>query len=118
MNRGIDPLLLPYTYTPQVALWVFYYTCNIIESIILKMCEKSKFVLWQPRYYNLLTEKKDMKIHVFENVLLDDIVLRNFTLSNLIILVENLTRRKRGFGIFLIGHYASDNGNKTIVGKY
>ena len=27
---------------------------------------KSKFVLRQPGYYNLVTEKKDKKIHVFE----------------------------------------------------
>ena len=26
---------------------------------------KSKFVLRQPRYYNLLSEKKDKKIYVF-----------------------------------------------------
>ena len=27
---------------------------------------KSKFASWQPLYYNLLTEKNDKKIHVFE----------------------------------------------------
>ena len=27
---------------------------------------KSKFVLWQPGYYNLLTEIKNKKIHVFD----------------------------------------------------
>ena len=71
---------------------------------------KSKLVFWQPRYYNLLTKKKDKKMHVlkysffffffFENVLLlsisrnslqtlrwwykslDDILLGNLTLSN------------------------------------
>ena len=46
------------------------------EPMILKMCLKSEFVLWQPRYYKLLTEKKDKKTnvfwntHIFENVLL------------------------------------------------
>ena len=30
------------------------------------MILKIKFVLWQPRYYNLLTEKKDKRIHDFE----------------------------------------------------
>ena len=30
------------------------------------MWVKSKFALWQPRYYNLLTVKNNKKIHVFE----------------------------------------------------
>ena len=30
--------------------------------MILKMWMKCKFALWQPRYYNLSTEKKDQKI--------------------------------------------------------
>ena len=34
--------------------------------MILKMWVKSTFALCQPRYYNLLTEKKDEKIHAFE----------------------------------------------------
>ena len=34
--------------------------------MILKMWVKSKYVLWQPRYYNLLAEKSDKEIHVFE----------------------------------------------------
>ena len=63
---------------------------------------KSKFVLWQPRYYDLLTEEETFKFlkYLFfsENVLLlsisinslqtlslDDILLGNFTLSNSII---------------------------------
>ena len=41
----------------------YYQRC---EPMILKMWVKSKFVLWQPRYYNLLTEKKDKKIHDFD----------------------------------------------------
>ena len=79
--------------------------------MILKMWAKSKFVLCQPRYYNLLTEKNYKKIHVFEVLIffedvpllsisrnslqtpsLDDIFFRNFTLSNSIILVEDLIR--------------------------
>ena len=56
----------------------------------------SKFVLWQTRYYNLLTEKKDKKIHDSEVLIflkissLVDILLENFTLSSSIILVEDL----------------------------
>ena len=80
---------------------------------------------------NLLTEKEDKKIHVFEvlifpeNILLlqisrnslqtpslDDILLGNFTLSNSIILVEDLIRPKRGFEI-----YPYDIENKNIAGK-
>ena len=41
----------------------FYQRC---EPMILKLWAKSKFILSQPRYYNLLTDKKDKKIHVFE----------------------------------------------------
>ena len=58
----------------------------------------SKFVLWQTRYYNLLTEKKDKKIHDSEVLIflkissLVDILLENFTLSSSIILVEDLIR--------------------------
>ena len=97
---------------------------------------KSKFVLWQPRYYNLLTVKNNKKIHVFEVLIflktywycqsqgilfkhyLDHALLRNFTWSNSIILVEDLIRWKRGFEIFLIDHYADDIGNKNIAGKH
>ena len=84
---------------------------------------KSKFVLWQPRYYNLLTDKKDKKILFFEVLIffktpsLDYILLGNFILSNSIILLEDLIRWKRGFEIFLIGQYAGDIGNKIIAGK-
>ena len=85
---------------------------------------KIKFVLWQPRYYNLLTEKWDKKIHAFEELILlktpslDDILLENFTLSNSIISVEDLIRLKRGFEIFLIDQCAGDIGNINIAGKY
>ena len=43
------------------------------RPILSEMCEKSgenmgksKFVLWWPSYYNLLSEKKDKKNHAFE----------------------------------------------------
>ena len=49
---------------------------------------------------------------------LDDIHLGNFTLSNSIILVEDLIRGERGFEIFLLDHYAGDIGNENISGKY
>ena len=86
------------------------------------MWVKSKFVLWQPHHYNLLTVK-NKKVHVFEELIffenlqvpsisknsfqtpsLDNTVLGNFTLSNAIISVEDLIKWKRGFEIFLIGY--------------
>ena len=95
-----------------------------------------KFFMCQPRYYNLLTEKKYNKIHVFEVLTfwrrtvtvnlkkffeiqsLDDIFLKNFALSNSIILVEDLRRWNIGFEIFLIDRYGGEIGNKNITGKY
>ena len=105
------------------------------------MWVKSKFVLWQSHYYNLLTVKNNKKIRVFEVFIylifffenlqvpsvsknslqtpsLDHAFLGNFTLSNSIILVEDLMRWKRGFEIFSIDYYADDIGNKNIDGKY
>ena len=79
--------------------------------MILKMWVKSKFVLWQSLYYNLLTEKNDKQILIFEAFIffekvmllsisinylqtpsLNDIILVNFPLSNSIILVEDRVR--------------------------
>ena len=45
-------------------------------------------------------------------------LLGNFTVSNSIILVEDLVRRTRCFEIFLTDHFAGDIGNKNIAGKY
>ena len=42
-------------------------------------------------------------------------LLGNFILSNSIILVEDLIRGKRGFEIFLIGHYAVDIRKKVSL---
>ena len=60
-----DPLPLPYTYTPSSSIvglllhLQYYQRC---EPIILKMWVKSKFVLWQPRFYNLLPVKRITKL--------------------------------------------------------
>ena len=75
----------------------------------------------KPRYYNWLKKIRKftfLKYLFFENILslsisrnslqtpsLDDILLRNFTLSNTIISVKDLIRWKRGFDTFLIDHY-------------
>ena len=72
---------------------------------------------------NLLTEKEDKKIHVFEVLIfseniqwmqisrnslqtpsLDHILLGNFTLSNSIIFVEDTITSNRDFVLFLIDH--------------
>ena len=45
-------------------------------------------------------------------------ILGNFTLSNSIILLEDLIRGKRSFEIFLINNYAGDIGNENNDGKY
>ena len=92
---------------------------------------KSEFVLWQSRYYNLLTVKNNKKIHVFdafiffENLQVPSISKNYFQTPSLdhallgnCTLVEDLTRWKRGFEIFLIDYYADDIGNKNIAGKY
>ena len=60
---------IPYTYTLSksivgILLHLQYY--QRCEPIILKTWVKSKFVFSQPRYYNLLTEKNNKKMHVFE----------------------------------------------------
>ena len=52
------------------------------------------------------------------NTILDDIFLENFTLSNSIILVEDIIRWKKGFEIFLIDCNAGEIGNKNIAVKY
>ena len=131
---------VPYTYTPfsnTVGLLLHLQCYQKCEPMISKKWLKCKFVLWQSRYYKLLTKKRDKKIHVFwsihffENVLLHSIprnylqiasfdykLLGNFTWSKSIILVKNLIRWKRDFEIFLIDHHAGDIGNKNITGKY
>ena len=62
MDRGKDPFFLPTPFgrTRDLLLHLQYY--QRCELIILKMWVKSKFVLWQSRYYNLLTAKNKKKI--------------------------------------------------------
>ena len=59
-----------------------------------------------------------LSIYSLQTPSLDDRFLGSFTLSNLIILVGELIRWKRGFEIFLIYHNAGDIKNKNIAGKY
>ena len=83
------------------------------------MWVKSKFVLYKPRYYNLLTEKSIKKftflkyyffgdipfLSISRNSLrtpsLDDIFWGNFTLLNSIILVKGQIRGNRGVEILV-----------------
>ena len=68
LDREKDLLLLAYTYIPStstVGLLLHLQHYQRCEPMILKMWVKSKFVLCQPRYYNLLTEKYK-EIHVLE----------------------------------------------------
>ena len=109
------------------------------ELKIFKMWVKNKFVLWQPRFYNLLTKEKDKKCTflkysdfwkrfitvISRNSLyipsLDGIVLGNLTWSSSIILVEDLVKWKRCFEILLIDHFAGDIRNKislVIIKKF
>ena len=83
------------------------------------MFVKSKFVFWQPHYNNFVVEKNGKKIHVLQTPFLDDILLRNFTLSNSIVLLEDRITWKGGFEVFLIDDFGVDiAGNKNIAGKY
>ena len=67
--RGKDLFLLLYIYTlssSTVGLLLRPQDYQRCEPMILKNCVKSKFVFCQTRFYNLLTEKKDTKIYIFE----------------------------------------------------
>ena len=134
MDKGKDPFFflcnfIPFGSTLGLLLHLQYY--QRCESIILKMWVKSKFALWQPRYYNLLTVKNNKKIHVFEVLIffifwkltgtvslkkfasntiliLTSCTFQKFTLSNSIILVEDL----------ITWLLCDDIRNKNITGKY
>ena len=60
-----DPLHLPYTYTLSSSIvglllhLQYYQRC---KPMILKMWVKSKFVLWQPRFYDLMPIKGITKL--------------------------------------------------------
>ena len=131
MDRGGEPPLFPFTITSSsssegLLLYLQYY--RRWEQVIFKMQMKSKFVLQQLRYDNLLTQKKIRKFmflkYSFSWKRTVNVNLKNlnfwghFTLSNLIILLEDLIRWKRSFEIFLIDHYAGDIENKSIARKY
>ena len=96
------------------------------------MWVKRKFVLWQHRYNNLLTEKQSKKVYVSEaisfwkyavivnlNKFSSNTTFRWYfrgkcTWSNSIFLVEDLISWKRGYDVFWIDYYAGNIGNKNI----
>ena len=82
--------------------------------MILKMWVKSKFVLWQPRYYNLLTEKKHKKIHDFDlKKFSSNNIFRWYTFGKFYIVKFNYFKVED-----LIGRQRGDSGEKNIAGKY
>ena len=127
MDREKHLLLLPYTPTHSsyiVSFLLHQQYCEICEPMIFKMWVKDKFVLWQPCYCNLLTWKKEWEklcfwsTHYFKNILLLTIArnpLRTPTSDDILseilhaqIQLFYLIKWKRGFGFFLIDHYARD----------
>ena len=61
LDRGKYLLFLPSTYTPcscTVGLLLHLQSYQRWEPMIFRRWLKSKFIFWQPRYNNLLTEKK------------------------------------------------------------
>ena len=125
LDRGKDSLLLPYTYTPSSS------TVDLLLHLrYYQRCKSTIFGVWVNvnvfRYnqvimiYWLIKRIRKftfLRYSCFENILLllasrnslqtpslVDIILRNFTLSNSTILVEDLIRWKRCFEIFFIGH--------------
>ena len=142
MESGKDQIFLPSTHTLSsntvgllLHLLQFYQRC---EPMILKLWAKSKFILSQPRYYNLLTDKKDKKIHVFEILiywkrtvavnpkkLSSSTIFRWYTFAKFYIVKYNHfsggpNKTKDIFwNIFLkIDYCSGDIGNKNIPGNY
>ena len=100
-------------------MWVkstFFVFDHVIITYSLKKNIR-KFRFWSNHFFEdvpLLSISRNS----LQTPSLDDIFLRNWTLSNSIILLEDLIRWNRRFAIFLIGHYAGDMRNKNIAAKY
>ena len=142
MDKGKDQLLFPYTYisycpcgTPiipatLIEMWTWLLKCGqkvnllfVNHVIITYWPEKSKrkFTLLKYSFFFFFffLRRTVTYVNLFSsNSIFRGYVLWKFTLSNLIILVEDLIRWKRDFEIFLIGYYAGDIRNKNITGKY
>ena len=89
-EREKDPLLLPYTHirsssTVDFILHLQYY--QRCEFMIFKMWVESKFVLWQPPYYDWLKKMirkfTFLKYSLFKNVLLLSISRNSLQTSSL-----------------------------------
>ena len=115
-----------------VVLWTSYYIHNIIRDEMWTHDFKNVgergnlfFVFWQPRYYKLFNNERIRRVTFLKysffwkrtvTVKLKKLFLENCTLSNSIILAEDLIKWKRAFKIFLIDLYDGDIGNRNITG--
>ena len=124
MERGKEPLPLPYTYTSStIAVGLlqhlqYYQKCEHIISKLKHIVSGWKlFCVCDNHVIITYWLKKGQEKYSFflKTPSLDGIFLG--ALSNSIILVEDLIGWKKSFGIFLIDHYAGDIGNKNTVGK-
>ena len=132
MNRRKGSLFLLYTYTQSngtVGLLLHPQYYQRWKPLILKMWMKSKFVLWQPRYYDLLTEENTFtllkysfffwKCTVNLNKFSSNTIFRWCTFGKFYIIKFNyFGEGARGFELFLIDHFAGDIVNKNIADKY
>ena len=103
--------------------------------MILKMWVESKFVLWQPRYYNLIKKGQEnsyfWSTHLFwkptvtvnRKKFSSSTIFRWYALGKFYIAKFNYFRGrpntvKKKLEWFLIDHYTGDIENKNIAGKY
>ena len=131
---GKNPIFLPYTYTLSSSILHMQYYQRY-ELKIFKMWVKNKFVLWQPRFYNLLTEEKDKKFTFlkysdfwkrFITVNLKKFslytIFRWYTVGKFYMVKFNyFSGRSRCFEILLIDHFVGDIRNKislVIIKKF
>ena len=133
MDRGKDPLLQPYTYNPSSSTVGLLLDLNIIREVNPQFSEfwgnvnvfrgnQVTIIYWlitRIRKFRFLRYTFFLKTRNSPQVpSLIDIVLGNFSLSNLTIFMEDLLRWKRRFEIFSIDHCTSDIANKSIASKY
>ena len=123
MDRGIDCLLLPYTYTLVVVLWASCYTCNIIGDVnpwfskcgwtVNLFCDNHviitywlkkrirKFMFLKYSFFWKRTVILSFSRNYLQMPSSYDILMGNWIyIVKLNFLVEDLTRWKRGFEIF------------------
>ena len=100
LDRGKDLLLIPYAYIPStstVGLLLHLQHYQRCKPMVLKMSVKSKFVLCQPVYYNLLTEKRYKKIHWLCVIIMSRTIFRVNPHSIICLNVNKLLARSRRY---------------------